>query len=165
MATTNRAGAAYNAKASKQLDLILNPDIRCPCCANSVARPPRPWTIEPCQWCCRPLALVRSPGGIKRYRLCNVIDLAGSAYGIMTMTLVMWFVLSDMDARSFAKAVTVLMFVVGSILLIDGALSIKTAIDRTWRTTIYGFVARTFGVAKSTAGTFAIILVAVGLSL
>jgi hypothetical protein len=83
----------------------------------------------------------------------------------MTMTLVMWFVLSDMDARSFAKAVTVLMFVVGSILLIDGALSIKTAIDRTWRTTIYGFVARTFGVAKATAGTFAIILVAVGLSL
>lgn len=165
MSTTSRAGAAYNAKASKQLNLILEPDIRCPCCANILARPPLPWSIEPCEWCWRPLALVRATGRPKRYRLRNVIDLGGSAYGIMTMTLVMWFVLSDMDARSFAKAVTVLMFVVGSILLIDGALSLKTAIDRTFRTTIYGIVARALGVAKATAGAFAIILVAVGLSL
>lgn len=81
------------------------------------------------------------------------------------MALVMWFVLSDMDARSLAKAVTVLMFVVGSLLLVDGALSMRTAIDRTWRTTIYGFVAKALGIAKVTAGAFAIVLVLVGLSL
>ena len=104
-------------------------------------------------------------GRPKRYQIRNVIDLAGSAYGVMTMALVMWFVLSDMDARSFAKAVTVLMFVIGSLLLTDGALSVATAIDRTLMTTRGGAVARILGLGKTAAGILAIGLVFLGLRL
>ena len=165
MTTISRAAAAYKERASQTPRMIPNPRVRCPCCANIVACLPAPWTIEPCQSCRRPLTLSRMARRRQHYRLCNVIDVAGSVYGIVTMVLVLSFVLSDMDARAFAKAVTILMFVIGSLLLIDGALSMRTAIDRTWRITSHGLVARALGGAKSMAGLFAIALVIVGLAL
>lgn len=109
--------------------------------------------------------MIRTLGPGQLYRLCNVIDLLGSAYGIVTMILVASFVLSEMEARTFAKAVTILLFVIGSLLLADGALSMKTAIDRTWKVTRRGIVARLMGISKTLAGTLAIGLVFVGLHL
>ena len=101
----------------------------------------------------------------KRYQLRNVLDLAGSIYGIVTMLLVLSFVLSEMEPRTFAKAVTLLMFVIGSLLLVDGTLSVRTAVDRTWLTTRYGLVARALGMGKTVAGAMAIGLVLLGMHL
>lgn len=108
------------------------------------------------------MRIVRCP---RRYRLCNVIDLASSAYGIVTLLLVLSFVLSEMHPRTFAKAVTVLMFMIGSLLMVDGALSAGTAIDRTWMTTRQGITARLLGFGKTAAGAIAIGLVVVGVRL
>lgn len=55
---------------------------------------------------------MRSLGAGRLYKLCNVIDLLRSAYGLVTMLLVASFVLSEMEPRTFAKAVTVLLFVI-----------------------------------------------------
>jgi hypothetical protein len=104
-------------------------------------------------------------GGQRLYRLCNVIDLIGAIYGIATSLLIMTFVVFDMDVKTFAKAVTILLFVVGSLLVVDGSLSIKTAIDRTWNITRHGRVARLMGMAKTLAGAIAIGLVTIGLQL
>ncbi|OMJ33304.1 MULTISPECIES: hypothetical protein [Sphingomonas] len=106
--------------------------------------------------------MVRYPG---LYQLRNVIELIGSGYGIVTMLLVLSFVLSEMQPRTFAKAVTILLFVIGSLLLVDGALSVRTAIDRTWKVTRYGPRARMLGGAKIAAGGLATGLVVIGLHL
>lgn len=107
--------------------------------------------------------LVRITRRSKHYRLCNVIDLASSAYGLVTMLIVLSFVLSEMNPRTFAKAVTILLFAIGSLLLADGALSVRTAIDRTWQTTSTGLVARALGIVKTMSGVIGIALVMVGL--
>lgn len=99
------------------------------------------------------------------YRLHNVIDLLGSIYGIATMLLVLSFVVSDMGPRTFAKGVTILLFIIGSLLLVDGGLSVKTAIDRTFQITRHGVIARVLGVGKSIAGAMAMGLLTVGLNL
>lgn len=165
MATTNRAAAVYNGRARPKPTLIPNPEVRCPCCADIVAHLPPPWTIQSCQRCRRPLTLVRMVRRPTHYQLRNVIDVAGAIYGTMTMLLVLSFVLSEMNPRTFAKAVTILMFIIGSLLMVDGALSLRTAIDRTWMTTRYGTAARVLGVGKTIAGTTAIGLAVIGLHL
>jgi hypothetical protein len=58
------------------------------------------------------------------------IDLIGSGYGIVTMLVVLSFVLSVVQPRMSAKAVTILLFIIGSLLSVGGALSLITAIDR-----------------------------------
>lgn len=165
MATSSRVKAAYNARATRKPTLIPNPDVRCPSCDAIITHLPPPWTIEPCDRCRRPLTLIRMPRRPTHYQLRNVIDLAGSIYGIVTMLLVVSFVLSEMGPRTFAKAVAILMFVIGSLLLVDGALSLKTAIDRTWLTTRHGPVARSLGLGKTVAGAMALGLVLMGLHL
>lgn len=106
--------------------------------------------------------MVRKPS---LYQLRNVIDLIGSAYGIVTMLVVLSFVMSEMQPRTFAKAVTILLFIIGSLLLVDGALSVRTALDRTWKITRHGLWARAIGVAKIAAGGLATGLVVIGLHL
>jgi len=165
MATTSRVVTACNTHAGRKTTLIQNPYVRCPCCAVIVIDLPPLWTIEPCRRCRRPLTLVRMVKRPKRYQLRNVLDLAGSIYGIVTMLLVLSFVLSEMEPRTFAKAVTLLMFVIGSLLLVDGTLSVRTAVDRTWLTTRYGLVARALGMGKTVAGAMAIGLVLLGMHL
>lgn len=165
MATANRVEAACHTPASRKSALISNPDVRCPCCGVKVAHLPPPWTIEPCQLCWRPLTLVRMFRRPTHYRLRNVIDLASSIYGIVTMLLVLSFVASKMGPRTFAKAVTILMFVIGSLLLVDGTLSLRTSIDQTWRVTRHGRLARLIGAGKVLGGLFAIMLVFVGIHL
>lgn len=163
MATTIDVAAVYGEGMGRTLGLIPNPGVRCPCCGDIVQRLPALRTIEPCQRCRRPLTLVRIVRRPKHYRLCNVIDLVSSAYGLVTMLIVLSFVLSEMNPRTFAKAVTVLLFAIGSLLLVDGALSMRTAIDRTWQTTSSGLVARALGFIKTISGVIGIALVMVGL--
>lgn len=165
MTTSRRTEAALAPTTDTGRSLAGQLDVRCPCCGIVLTDYPAAWNIEPCLSCRRPLTMIRTLGAGRFYRLCNVIDLLGSAYGVVTMILVASFVLSEMDARTFAKAVTILLFVIGSLLLVDGALSMKTAIDRTWKITRRGIVARLLGIGKTLAGTLAIGLVFVGLHL
>jgi len=76
-------------------------------------------------------------GRQRLYRLCNVIDLIGQSTGSPPPLLLMTFIIFDMDAKTFAKAVTIL-FVVGSLLAVDGMLSYHTRIDQTWNVTRRG---------------------------
>lgn len=165
MATSSRIESALIASTSRASELIQRREVRCPCCSSIVATLPPPWSIEPCWRCSRPLTLVRMVRYPGLYQLRNVIDLIGSGYGIVTMLLVLSFVLSEMQPRTFAKAVTILLFVIGSLLLVDGALSVRTAIDRTWKVTRYGSRARMLGGAKIAAGGLATGLVVIGLHL
>lgn len=165
MATTSRVEPALIALTGRASELIQKREVRCPCCSSIVVTLPPLWSIEPCWRCSRPLTLVRMVRHPGLYRLRNVIDLIGSGYGIVTMLLVLSFVLSEMQPRTFAKAVTILLFVIGSLLLVDGALSVRTAIDRTWKVTRYGPRARMLGAAKFAAGGLATGLVVIGLHL
>jgi len=101
----------------------------------------------------------------RAYRLANLLELIGSGYGVATSILVIAFVLSGMDVRTFAKGVTILMFVIGSVLLVDGTLSTRTAIDRSWRRLRFGATARVIGAGKLAAGLVAMSLTVIGLSL
>jgi len=90
------------------------------------------------------------------HQLRNVIDLIGSGYGIVTMLVVLSFALSEVQPRMPAKAVTILLFIIGSLLLVDGALSLRTATDRTWLTTRHGLLVRILSLGKTAAGVMAI---------
>lgn len=165
MATSRRIEAALAPSTDIGRRLTDQLDMKCPCCGIRLTGYPAAWDIEPCFSCRRPLTMIRTLSARRTYRLCNVIDLVGSAYGVVTMLLVASFMLSEMDAKTLAKAVTILLFVIGSLLLVDGSLSMKTAIDRTWKITRRGIAARLLGMCKALAGAFAIGLVFVGLSL
>lgn len=165
MATSRRIEAALAPSTDIDRRLTGQLDMKCPCCGIRLTGYPAAWNIEPCFSCRRPLAMIQTLSARRTYRLCNVIDLVGSAYGVVTTLLVASFVLSEMDAKTFAKAVTILLFVIGSLLLVDGSLSMKTAIDRTWKITRRGIAARLLGMCKTLGGTLAIGLVFVGLSL
>lgn len=102
---------------------------------------------------------------IGAYRLCNLLDLVGAIYGVSTLALMIAFSLSDMSARVFAKAVTVLLFVFASMLITDGVLGLRTAIDRTWDVTRRGTPARVRAVGKLGGGVAGSILTAVGMAL
>lgn len=138
---------------------------RCPCCAAVVTTLPVMMTIEPCVYCNRPLTTVKALGRAGGYRLKNVLDLVGAAYGVATSILVIGFMLTEMDARTFAKAFTILLFVIGSLLLVDGFLSVRTKIDRTLNVIRCGVTAQMMGVGKAAAATIALLLVTVGIAL
>lgn len=165
MAKSTSSEVARDLQEGGRSKLILNPNVRCPCCDAIVADIPPVWRIEPCRHCKRPLMLVRMATRTGLYHLRNVIDLAGSIYGIVTMLLVISFVASGMGLFTFAKAITILLFVIGSILAVDGVLSLETAIDQSWKITRRGTMARVLGFGKIVGGLLALALVAVGLSL
>jgi hypothetical protein len=92
----------------------------------------------------------------KAYRFRDLIDLLGSIYGIATSTLVLILIPSGMDSMTFAKAVTILLSVIGSLLVVDGLLSARTGIDRTLNVVRHGWTARLVGVFKAIAGMAAL---------
>lgn len=137
----------------------------CPCCGTIMNALPCPWTIEPCRECKRPLTLVRAIARHRSYQVRNVLDLIGSAYGIATTGLVLAFVTSEMDAKVFVKAVTILLFVIGSLLMVDGTLAVRTKVDRTFNITRRGLAAVMLGSGKIAAGVAAFVLVGTGISI
>ncbi|WP_207105753.1 hypothetical protein [Sphingomonas sp. CFBP 8760] len=126
---------------------------------------PRLWTIKPCRVCRRPLTLVWFLGRPRTYRLHSLLDVGGAIYGLSTLDLITAFILSEMNARTFAKIVTILLFVFGSLLLVDGVLGFGTRIDRTWSVVRRGGIAKLIGGGKAAAGMTAFGLVLVGLTL
>lgn len=165
MATNRWLGTFREPAAEVSAKVKRKGGARCPCCGTAVTALPSPWAIEPCRICKRPLALVRMIARHPRYQLRNVLDLVGSAYGIATVALVLAFLTSGMDARTFAKAIAVLLFVIGSLLMVDGVLSLRTGVDRTFNITRQGVAAAILGGGKLSSGIAAFILMATGLSI
>ena len=165
MTTSNNPGPALGPLAPWRTELIRLPAVRCPCCGAVVTTVPRPLSIEPCLVCRRPLALIPIMPWRHTYRLYNVLDLVGRFHGIGTLILVLGFAISNMTALAFAKAFTVLLFMIGSILITDGVIGLRTAIDRSWNFTRRGSSARLYAAGKIASGTAGLVLTTVGLCL
>lgn len=112
------------------------------------------------------MALFRSPidwnGPL---RLHGVLDLLTTGYGLGTVVLVAAFALGDMTALRFVKTLSLLLFVIGSVLCVDGILGVRTRLDRTWGTCRRGGAAAMIGTTKIATGLIAMLLVSVGISL
>ncbi len=99
------------------------------------------------------------------YCLCNVLDLVGTIYGVSTLAVVIAFALFDINAWVLAKAITVLLFVIASMLVTDGVLGLITSIDRSWNVTRRGTAAKLRAAGKVGAGVAGFILTTVGMAL
>lgn len=116
--------------------------------------------------CRRPMVLIRWPldwKGPKHLR--GLLDVGFTAYGIATLVLVAVFALAPMSARSFMHLFSLLLFVAGTLLGADGILGLRTGLDRTGKRFLTGKAAHIMASLKIAAGTLAMILFALGLSL
>lgn len=95
----------------------------------------------------------------------GLLDAGASFYGIATVCLVVAFAAAPTSGREFVKAFTLMLFVIGSVLAVDGILAVRTGIDRTWSIRRIGRPARLLGVAKVLAATAALMLVIIGILL
>ena len=139
---------------------------RCPYCSRPILSWPTGATVESCWSCNRPLVrvnrLLGRSGGLEPRSL---LDLISTVYGVSVVILVFTFAFTGMDARTFAKLFSVLLFVTGSVLAVDGVLALRTGLDCTWKRLRSGRPARLLGAGKIAAGAVAMLLLAVGLSL
>lgn len=165
MTMNNNPHAAVSSLVNWQKGTHRLPAVKCPCCGAVVRSLPAPLSIEPCQLCKRPLAMIQMMPGRKTYRLYNVLDLVGRFHGVGTLILVFAFAISNMTALAFAKAFTVLLFVIASLLLTDGVIGLKAGIDRSWNVTRWGSPARVYAAGKVLSGIVALVLTTIGLCL
>jgi len=135
------------------------------CDRGFTAWPPRA-PVEPCHICRRPTMFLAIPWTRPRRLLVSgLLDAGASFYGIATVCLVVAFAIAPTSGRDFVKAFTVLLFVIGSVLAVDGILAVRTGIDRTWSVRRTGRPARFLGVAKVLTSAAALLLVMVGILL
>ena len=133
--------------------------------------------IESCSTCGRPLVLVRRfyPAVApelrsmlfkpKPPRLRSLIHLASGLYGLLMIALVASFALGWLEAVTFVRWLSILLFLVGSILCLDGALAIRSRLDVTMGKVRRDLAASLLGGAKIAAGALALLLVPIGLTL
>lgn len=116
--------------------------------------------------CRRPMVLIRWPldwNGPKRLR--SLLGVGFTVYGIATLALVTVFALAPMSARTFMHLFSVLLFVAATLLGVDGILGLRTGLDRTGKRVLMGKPAHIMASLKIAAGTFAMILLVMGLAL
>lgn len=140
-----------------------------PCCAYC-SMPMQSWPsdalIEPCPACKRPMTIARSPlEHPSQVRIRSVLGVASACYGVAVVLLIATFALTQMEARQFVKLFTLLLFVIGSVLAVDGVLALRTGIDRTWERKRSGRSAKIMGLGKLAASAVATLLVTVGVTL
>lgn len=145
---------------------LHNPSPACPCCGDEV----RPWPpltpLEPCMACKRPILVIPLPATLpRRVLVTGLLEAGSSLYGIATVCLMVAFVVSPGTGREFVKAFTLILFVIASVLAVDGTLGIRSGIDRTWRGVRRGTPARLLGVGKLCAAAAAWVLVLIGVTL
>ncbi len=139
---------------------------RCAYCSVPMQSWPSNALIEPCPACKRPMTIARGPlehPGTSRIH--SVLGIASACYGVAVVLLIATFALTQMEARQFVKLFTLLLFVIGSVLAVDGVLALRTGIDRTWERQRSGRAAVVMGVGKLTASAIATMLVAIGVIL
>ena len=79
--------------------------------------------------------------------------------------MVISFALFDMSAQVLAKMVNVLLFVIGSMLVTDGIVGLRSAIDRSWNVTRRSTAARLSAAGKVDAGVAGLMLTTVGIAI
>lgn len=99
----------------------------------------------------------------RRLLMSGFLNAGASLCGIATVCLVADFAISPSSGRKFVKAFTLMLFVIGSVLVVDGILAVRTGIDRIWSTRRYGRSACVLGVGKILASAAALMLVIFGL--
>jgi len=112
------------------------------------------------------MVLIRWPldwNGPKRLR--GLLDFGFTLYGLATLVLVLLFAITNMPARTFMHLFSVLLFVVGTLLAVDGVLGVRTGLDRTGRRFRSGRAARILASLKIAVGILAALMMAVGISL
>lgn len=137
----------------------------CPYCGHQIGHWPKASSIEPCRMCRRPMVLIRWPldwNGPKRLR--GLLDVGYTVYGLATLALVGAFAFVPMSVRTFVHLFSVLLFVAGTLLGVDGILGLRTGLDRTDKRVLTGKAAYIMASLKIAAGTLAMILLAMGLA-
>ncbi len=112
------------------------------------------------------MVLIRWPldwNGPKRLR--GLLDFGFTLYGLATLVLVLLFAITNMPPRIFMHLFSVLLFVVGTLLALDGVLGLRTGLDRTGKRLRSGRAARLVGSLKIAGGILAATLLAVGMNL
>ena len=137
---------------------------RCPCCGASVCEWRRGSPVEGCRQCRRPMALMRYPLPWKSpLRLLGLFDMASSLQAYATIAIGALFALGTLSLPGLVKAIAILLYVMGSILLADGVLGLVSGIDRTWGRIHYGGRAMAFASGKLVLGSLALMLTIIGL--
>lgn len=95
--------------------------------------------------------------------LLGLFDLASKLQAYTTITVGTLFALGVMSLLGLVKAIAILLYVMGSILIVDGALGIVSGIDRTWSQVRYAGPAKAMASGKIIAGSLAFMLTIVGL--
>ncbi len=138
----------------------------CPYCRNILFQNLKRHKVRCCLTCKRPIVIARSPVGRPRlYRIYSVLDVGMTLYALLTIALIAFFVLTGHGINGFVKGFSIALFIVGSVLCVDGLLAIRTARDKTWGRQRRGAAARTLGVGKVAAGAFAFFMVFVGVTI
>lgn len=137
---------------------------KCPYCGHPVHEWRRGSPIVGCRQCRRPMVLLRYPLPWRSpLRLLGLFDLASKLQAYATITIGALFALGALSLLSLVKAIAILLYVMGSILLVDGALGIVLGIDRTWSQVRYASPAKAMASGKIIAGSLAFMLTIVGL--
>ncbi|MDX3911609.1 MAG: hypothetical protein QHC67_17635 [Sphingobium sp.] len=96
-------------------------------------------------------------------RLLGLFDLAFSLQAYATIAIGALFALGTLSLPGLVKAIAILLYVMGSILLADGVLGLVSGIDRTWGRLHHGGRAMAFASGKLVAGSLALMLTIIGL--
>ena len=138
---------------------------QCPCCRSKLLGWPADTRLRSCNACYRPIIRVPSIryAGVSHLR--SLLDLGYTIYGVLTLVLVATFALSDMSALRFVKLFSVLLFIVGSVLIVEGYLSIRTKVAFSRRRILRSQAAYWAGVGRFAVGVLALCLMLVGLGI
>ncbi|MET3726042.1 hypothetical protein [Sphingomonas trueperi] len=138
----------------------------CPYCKNILFQNLKRHKVRGCLTCKRPLVIARSPFGRPRlYRIYSVLDVGMLVYALLTMALIAFFALTGHGVTGFVKGFSIALFIVGSVLCVDGVLAVRTARDKTWGKQRRGISARTIGAGKVITGLIAFFMTFVGVTL
>jgi len=138
----------------------------CPYCGSILFQNLKRHKVRGCFTCKRPLVIARGPFGRPRlYRIYSVLDVGMTLYALLTTALIGFFALTGQGVTGFVKGFSIALFVVGSVLCVDGVLAIRSARDKTWGRQRRGVAARMLGACKIATGVLAFFMVFAGVTL
>ena len=138
----------------------------CPYCKQVLAKWPLHEPVEACERCRRPIVALPLPGpGLRFVLVIGALQAASTAYGVATVGLVTASIITDIPTLQFIRTFALLLFVIASVLTVDGILALRTRFDRSWNVFSGGARAIIVGVMKCVIGFVAFGLCVVGLSL
>lgn len=139
---------------------------QCPYCGHALPAWPTGALVHPCGLCKRPMILLRRLWGQHGQRHPqSLLDVGLSLWGLATLILFAAFMLGGIESRLFAKLFAVMLFMAGSLWVVDAALGIESGLDRSANVARTGLPARVLATAKLIAGFCALALCLFGLIL